>query len=65
MIENTNRLYGIVIGQCTPPLILTIKGDAEYEKKSSGFDTLKLLQKIKKTTVGVEMKANPCFTLHK
>ena len=37
--ENANKLYGIVIGQCTPPLRLTIKGDAEYGKTSSDFDT--------------------------
>ena len=52
------------MGQCTPELISTIKGDAEYENKPSGFDTLWLLQKIKKTTSGVDMKANPDLTLH-
>ena len=29
LAENTKNLYGIVIGQCTPPLSSTIKGDAE------------------------------------
>ena len=32
LIDNTNKFYGIGIGQCTPPLILTTKGDAEYNK---------------------------------
>ena len=32
LTENANKLYGIVIGQCTPPLRLTIKGDSEYGK---------------------------------
>ena len=64
LIENTNKLYGIVIGQCTPALRATIKGDAEYEKMSSYFDTLWLLKKINKTTTGVDMKANPDLTLH-
>ena len=64
-IENTDTLYRIVIGQCTPALRSTIKGDTEYEKKSSYFDTLWLLQKIKKTTTGLDMKANPGLTLHK
>ena len=64
LIENTNKLYSIVIGQCTPELRLTIKGDAEYKKKLSDFDTLWLLQKIKKTTVGVDKRANPYLTLH-
>ena len=37
---------------------------AEYGIKSSDFDTLWLLKKIKKTTVDVDMKANPALTLH-
>ena len=64
MAENANKLYGIVNGQCTPLLILTIKGDAEYGKKSSNFDTLSLLENIKKTTASVYTKANPALTLH-
>ena len=62
--ESANKLYGIVIGQCMPPLRSTIKHDAEYVIKSSDFDTLWLLKKIKKTTAGVDMKANPALTLH-
>ena len=61
LIYDTNKLYGIVIVQCTSPLRSTIKGDAEYKTKSSDFDTLWLLQKIKKTTAGVNMKDNPVF----
>ena len=57
-------MYGIVIGKCTPPLRSTIKHDAEYGIKSSDFDTLWLLRNIKKTTAGVDMKANPAITLH-
>ena len=64
LTENANKLYDIVIGQCTPPLISTIKHDAEYGIKSSDFDTLWLLKNIKKTTAGVDMKANPALTLH-
>ena len=41
-----------------------IKHDSEYRIKSSDFDTLWLLKKIKKTTAGVDMKANPALTLH-
>ena len=64
MIDNTNKLYGIFIGQCTQALRPTIKGDAKYENKSSDFDTLWLLQKIKKTNAGVDIKSNPALTLH-
>ena len=64
MIDNTNKLYGIFIRQCTPALRLKIKGDAEYENKLSDLDTLLLFQKIKKTTEGVDMKENTDLTLH-
>ena len=64
LIQNTNKLYGIVIGQCTPELISIIKVEAEYKKKSSDFDTLWLLQKVNKTTAGVDMKANTDLRLH-
>ena len=49
---------------CTPTLRSKIKGDAEYENKSCDFDTLWLLQKIKKTTEGVYMKTNPALNFH-
>ena len=42
----------------------TIKHDTEYGIKSSDFDTFWLLKKIKKTTKGVDMEANPALTLH-
>ena len=40
LTENANKLYSIVIGQCKPPLRSTMKGDVEYGKKSSNFDTV-------------------------
>ena len=64
LTENANKLYGIVIRQCTPPLRSTIKHDVEYGIKSSDLDTLWVLKNIKKTTTGVDMKANPELTLH-
>ena len=64
LTENANKLYGIVIGKCTPTLRLKIKGDAEYGGNSSDFDTLWLLNKIKNTTADVDTKTNPAITLH-
>ena len=64
LTENSNKLYVIVIGKCTPPLRSKIKGDADYGKKSSDFDTLWLLIKIKNSIAGVDTKANPVLTLH-
>ena len=64
LTENSNTFYGRVIGQYMPPLRSIIKGDAGYGKKTSDFDTLWLKIYIKKTTAGVDTKANPTLTLH-
>ena len=45
LTDIANKLYGVVIKQCMPHLRSTIKGDAEYRKNSSVFDTLWLLKK--------------------
>ena len=37
LTENANKLYGIVIGKCTPPLTSTIKHDAEVWNKVIGL----------------------------
>ena len=64
LTENINRLYGIMIGQCTPSLLSTMRGDQDYDSKSRQFDTLWLLNKTKKVTAGVDTKANPALSLH-
>jgi len=61
---NIVKLYGIIYGQCTPALKSTVKGDVEYAAKSSTFDTLWLLEKLKAITAGVDTKSNPALTLH-
>ena len=62
--ENLNKLYAVVIGQCTNALRSTLKGDTEYVEKSNKFDTLWLLEKLKKVTAGVDAKANPVSVIH-
>ena len=42
--ENTVRLYGIVIGQCTESLISEIKGHDEFEEKDMDSNALWLLE---------------------
>jgi len=57
-------LHGVIIGQCTLALQSMINGNLEYEAKSGAFDALWLLTRIKLTTAGVDLKANPSLWLH-
>ena len=62
--ENILKIYGLVIGQCSPALRSALRGDPEYKNKSQTFDTKWLLEKLKKITAGVDLKANPVLSLH-
>jgi len=64
LTKNKIKLFGLVLGQCTPALKSTIKSEQDYEQKSAIFDSLWLMLKLKKTTAGVELKANPALSLH-
>ena len=57
--ENTNKIYGIVFGQCTPSLQPVLKGVTEYENKSKDCDFLWLLEEVNKITAGVDVKEKP------
>ena len=58
------KIYGLVIGQCTPALRSTLKGDDEYNNKSESFDALWLMKKLQTVTAGMDLKANLALTLH-
>ena len=45
--QNILKLYAITLGQCTPALQSTLKGEADYEAKSKGFDILWLMTNLK------------------
>ena len=62
--ENINKLYALIMGQCTTALRSVIKGDSDFESKSRDFDALWLLEKVKKISAGVDANANPVLTLH-
>jgi len=62
--DNMNKVYGLVIGQCSPALRSTLKGDSEYDVRLSTYDSLWLLKKLKTITAGVDTKGNKAVTLH-
>ena len=64
LTENTNKLYALIMGQCTTALQSVIKGDSEYEAKSRTYDALWIFEKVKLFSAGVDTKANPVLTLH-
>ena len=62
--QNVNKLYAIIIGQCSPALKSALKADGAYTQKSNDFDALWLLKKLKVISAGVDLKENPLLTLH-
>ena len=62
--KNTNKIYALTIGQCTPVLHSMLKGDPDYDTKSCTFDALWLLQRLKILTASVDTKANLALVLH-
>ena len=63
--QNVNKLYAIIIGQCSPVLKSVLKADGDYTQKSNEFDALWLLKKLKVISAGVDLKVNPLLTLQK
>eukprot|EP00957_Ditylum_brightwellii_P062303 4727648-Ditylum_brightwellii.AAC.1 len=52
------KLYGIVMGQCTESLKSEIKGEGNYEDAEMDSNALWLLQTIKKISAGISTKKN-------
>jgi len=63
--ENMTKIYGLIIGQCTPALRSALKADKNFESESEIFEALWLLKSIKTVSSGMDIKANPDLTLHK
>ena len=64
MQKNKYKMYEIVIVQCNPKLKSTLKGDSKYISKYKLFDVILLLNKVKKKTLGLYIKANSSLTLY-
>jgi len=63
LTRNVEKTYGIIWGQCSSALQSKIKSVSEYTSKSMELDALWLLQELKKTTSGIDSKAEPRSTL--
>ena len=62
--KNINKIYGLIIRQCTVALIFVLRSDKGYKEKLKLFDALWLLGKVKSVTSGVDLKENPVLSIH-
>jgi hypothetical protein len=56
--QNKTKLYGVIWGQCSPALQSELTGDTDFKEKSSVFDCIWVLQKIKLISAGLDKNTN-------
>ena len=54
LYRNTERVFGLLRGQCSFALQVKIKGLSKYEDRSSNFDVLWLIKEAKAATLGID-----------
>ena len=63
--SNLEKIYTLVIGNCTDGVETMLKADKEYLAKSKVFDQGWILNKVKVIVLGLETKVNKRVTMHK
>ena len=53
-----DKLYGVVIGQCSDAVLSVLGNDIEYITKDEECDVIWLLRKLKTITSGLDSKSN-------
>lgn len=56
--ENISKLYGRMLGQCTPALTADIKNRSDFLIRNASVDALLLVETILKVSAGVDRRAN-------
>ena len=56
--ENKDTLYGLIWGQCSNGVRELVKAKSDYETKSTKFDIVWLLEKVKLISAGVDRLSN-------
>ena len=59
-----DKLYGIIVGQCSQSALSVLQNDEEYEEKDDMCDMVWLLGKMKEITSGLGLKSNKRLNLH-
>ena len=65
LFQNTTKLYGIIWGQCTPSIQEEIRGLIDWEKQSNSYNTLWLLQNLKRSSSGSDSAQYGILTIVK
>ena len=62
--QNKNKIWGLLIGQCSAALASVIEHKSEYRRKDKANDVLWLLNEIKQVSSGLDMKCNRRYMYH-
>ena len=61
---NMDKLYGVIIGQCSDAVLSVLGNDIDYIAKDEECDVIWLLRKLKTITSGLDSKSNKRSNLH-
>lgn len=61
---NKKKIFTILLGQCTPSLLTSVKSSTGWTKKNEEKDPIWLLSQLKKLTVGIEDFQNELVNAH-
>ena len=64
LMSNIQAVYSLVWGQCSTALQQKVKGLKDYQQRSDVYDTLWLLESVKKKIVGIDEDVNAVCTFH-
>ena len=64
LLNNIEKIYATIWGQCTQSLQGIVRNIDEYKKKAQSFDVIWLLEQLKKITSGIDVKLNKRAVLH-
>jgi hypothetical protein len=64
LLTNMQAVYSLVWGQCSDALQAKIKGEEDYKTKSKEYNTIWLLETLKRVTAGIDDEVNPTYNYH-
>ncbi len=62
--QNKKRIFTILLGQCTPSLLTSVKSSENWTTKNEEKDPFWLMNQLKKLTVGIDVFQNELVTAH-
>ena len=62
--QNKKRIFTILLGQCTPSLLTSVKSSENWTTKNEEKDPIWLMNRLKKLTVGIDDFQNELVSAH-